>query len=166
MTKEEIGNILKQLRVSSGKTQKEVAKILGRNQQVVGHWETGYSQPDANTLFTLCDIYGTTVDEAFGFKKGGVSIFDLKFLERYHSLDDIGKTHVNYVLDWESGRIEQLKEKSDRITELEETINTNNIVEMPASYQVSAAHERTDIKVTDEMRKYDDDIMMDDSEWE
>ncbi len=29
-----------------------------------------------------------------------------------------------------------------------------------------AAHERTDIKVTDEMRKHDKDIMMDDSEWE
>ena len=29
-----------------------------------------------------------------------------------------------------------------------------------------AAHERTDIKVTNEMRKHDDDIMMNDSEWE
>ncbi len=29
-----------------------------------------------------------------------------------------------------------------------------------------AAHERTDIEVTDEMRKHDDDIMNDDSEWE
>ena len=56
MTKTEIGSILKELRVSSGKTQKEVAELLGRKQQIVGHWETGYSQPDANTLFTLCDI--------------------------------------------------------------------------------------------------------------
>ena len=32
--------------------------------------------------------------------------------------------------------------------------------------EVLAAHERTDIKVTDEMRKHDKDIMMDDSEWE
>lgn len=31
---------------------------------------------------------------------------------------------------------------------------------------LSAAHERTDIEVTEEMRKHDDDIMMDDSEWE
>ena len=29
-----------------------------------------------------------------------------------------------------------------------------------------AAHERTDIEVTEEMRKHDDDIMNDDSEWE
>ena len=31
---------------------------------------------------------------------------------------------------------------------------------------LAAAHERTDIDVTEEMRKHDDDIMMDDSEWE
>ncbi|MDO5147752.1 MAG: helix-turn-helix transcriptional regulator [Eubacteriales bacterium] len=31
---------------------------------------------------------------------------------------------------------------------------------------VDAAHERTDIDVTDDMRKHDDDIMHDDSEWE
>lgn len=29
-----------------------------------------------------------------------------------------------------------------------------------------AAHERTDIEVTEEMKKHDDDIMNDDSEWE
>lgn len=34
-------------------------------------------------------------------------------------------------------------------------------------YQVelAAAHERTDIEATESMRKHDDDIMMDDSEW-
>ena len=31
---------------------------------------------------------------------------------------------------------------------------------------VLAAHERTDVEVTDEMRKHDQDIMMNDSEWE
>lgn len=31
---------------------------------------------------------------------------------------------------------------------------------------LSAAHERTDIEVTEEMRLHDDAIMMDDSEWE
>ena len=56
MTKEEIGAVLKGLRTDSGKTQKEVAEILGRTQQIIGHWETGYSQPDANTLFRLCEI--------------------------------------------------------------------------------------------------------------
>ncbi|MDL2214216.1 helix-turn-helix domain-containing protein [Clostridia bacterium OttesenSCG-928-O13] len=73
MTKEEIGAILRDLRLKSGKTQKEVAELLGRTQQVVGHWETGYSQPDANTLFLLCTIYGADLNEAFGFNKKSAS---------------------------------------------------------------------------------------------
>lgn len=40
------------------------------------------------------------------------------------------------------------------------------IQQMDTELQLSAAHERTDIEVTEEMRKHDDDIMMDDSEWE
>lgn len=32
--------------------------------------------------------------------------------------------------------------------------------------ELNAAHERTDIEVTEEMKKHDDDIMNDDSEWE
>lgn len=71
ITKEEIGAVLKKLRLSSGKTQKEVAELLGRKQQVIGHWETGYAQPDANTLFEICALYGVSVDEAFGFSEKG-----------------------------------------------------------------------------------------------
>jgi len=70
MTKEEIGLILKRLRLQAGKTQEEVARQLKRRQQVISHWETGYAQPDANTLFEICAIYGVTVDEAFGFQRG------------------------------------------------------------------------------------------------
>lgn len=119
MTREEIGSVLRQLRISSGKTQKEVAEIIGRTQQIVGHWETGYSQPDANTLFTLCDIYGATVDEAFGFKKHTLSQEDLKLLKKYRSLDLYGQETINIVLDRESSRTKTITEKDSRIRELE-----------------------------------------------
>ena len=32
-------------------------------------------------------------------------------------------------------------------------------------YELNAAHERTDISITDEMKVHDDDIMMNDDEW-
>ncbi len=67
MTKEEIGAILRNLRLNVGMTQSQVARAIGRTQQIIGHWETGYSQPDADTLFTLCSLYGASIDEAFGF---------------------------------------------------------------------------------------------------
>lgn len=121
MTKEEIGQILKQLRSSCGMTQKEVAEKIGRKQQIVGHWETGYAQPDANTLFLLCEIYGTTVDKAFGFasKRELFSKKELSVIEKYRSLDPHGRETVDWILDRESIRVSELQEKSNRISELE-----------------------------------------------
>lgn len=111
MTREDIGSILKELRLSSGKTQKEVAEMLGRKQQIVGHWETGYSQPDADTLFTLCEIYGVTVDEAFGFKKKDmiVSKNDMLLIEKYYSLDEYGRESIDIILNREAQRAESLR---------------------------------------------------------
>lgn len=80
MTKKEIGEVLKQLRSNCNKTQKEVARYLNKSQQLIGHWETGYSQPDINTLFTLYDFYGTTVDVAFGLVDGSRRYIMNKFL--------------------------------------------------------------------------------------
>lgn len=107
MTKEEIGNILKELRLKNGMTQKEVASKIGRNQPIIGHWETGYSQPDANTLFTLCEIYGVSIDEAFGFtkKEKNVSLKEYEHIKKYRALDPIGRQHVDTVLTWETERV-------------------------------------------------------------
>lgn len=124
MTREEIGAILKNLRIQSGKTQKEVAKILGRNQPIVGHWESGYAQPDANTLFTLCDIYGTSVDAAFGFKKeqASVSKSDLELLKQFHGLDSAGKDFVLSTLKHEAERVKTLEGQATQILELQKAI--------------------------------------------
>ena len=101
MTKQEIGQVLKAAREAKGMTQKQVAEILGRRQQIVGHWETGYAQPDANTLFELCDIYGISIDDAFGKKKETEAA---KFARKFDRLDDHGKRVVLAVLDLEYER--------------------------------------------------------------
>lgn len=69
MTKEEIGRIIKESRISATLTQSQVAEKLGRPQQTIASWESGKSQPDANTLFELFRVLGRSVDEAFGFTK-------------------------------------------------------------------------------------------------
>lgn len=69
MTREEIAEVLKKTRNNAGLTQQQAAQAIGRKQQTLASWETGQSQPDANTLFQLFDVYGASVDEAFGFNK-------------------------------------------------------------------------------------------------
>lgn len=106
MTKGEIGAILKELRLKTGKTQREIAEQLGRKQQIIGHWETGYSQPDANTLFTLCEIYGTTVDKAFGFKNDTkINRKAIEIINKYNSLDSKRKKVVDILLNKDIGNI-------------------------------------------------------------
>lgn len=120
LTKQEIGQIPKQLRINSGKTQKEVADLLGRNQPIVGHWESGYAQPDANTLFSLCKIYGVSVDEAFGFKpkRNSLSAFEQEHIQKYRDLDDHGKEMVDIVIEKETARLHKEIEESAPIISL------------------------------------------------
>lgn len=54
------------------------------------------------------------------------------------------------------------KEAAKRVKEL--TFNPN--FRISDEEILAAAHDRTDIEVTEEMKKHDDDIMNDDSEWE
>ena len=101
MTKEEIANILKNIRQESGLTQKEAAEKLGRKQQTLASWETGQSQPDANTLFSLCRIYGTTVDTAFGFDRTLMDQTEKTLIKKYRILNEHGKKAVNAILEVE-----------------------------------------------------------------
>ncbi|MCL2549237.1 MAG: helix-turn-helix domain-containing protein [Symbiobacteriaceae bacterium] len=62
MQKKEIARRLQLLRIAAGLTQQKVAEEIGRKQTTVASWETGQSQPDINTLFRLCDLYGVSVN--------------------------------------------------------------------------------------------------------
>ncbi len=105
MTKDEIASVLKQIRQQSGMTQKEAAEHLGRKQQTLASWETGQSQPDANTLFALCALYKTSVDEAFGFKSDSIATqAEMTHIKKYRTLDEYGKKNVDTILDNEYER--------------------------------------------------------------
>lgn len=138
MTKEEIGAKLKAKRISCGMTQQEVAEKIGRKQPIVGHWETGYSQPDANTLFLLCDIYGTTVDDVFGFQKNSdLSTTEYDHIKKYRSLDAFGKERIDY----------ELKKECERVQEIEELKKKSKRVKKPESENVSDTVQNADIRL-------------------
>lgn len=57
MSKEYIAAVLKKLRCESGMTADEVGALIGKSGKTVNGWENGRSQPDAEILLKLCDIY-------------------------------------------------------------------------------------------------------------
>lgn len=114
MTKQEIGAILMQLREKSGKSREEVADLLGKSVKTVGHWETGYAQPDANTLFLLCTIYDADLNTSFGFPSANKKNTPLysseaeKLARDYDALDDHGQRMVRLVINEEKARCAEL----------------------------------------------------------
>lgn len=106
MTKEEIGQVIKESRISAGFTQLQVAKMLERPQQTLASWEAGRSQPDANTLFELFRVLGRSVDEAFGFtvESFNITAREREHIEKYRALDAYGQDTVSAVLGLEYKR--------------------------------------------------------------
>lgn len=48
---------LREFRLQTGLTAKEVGDRIGKSDKTVSGWEHGRGQPDADMLFRLCEIY-------------------------------------------------------------------------------------------------------------
>ena len=46
-----------------------MAAVTGKSIKVIGHWETGYSQPDADMLATLLRLYNVDANSFFEIEK-------------------------------------------------------------------------------------------------
>ena len=51
-----------------GKTQGELAEILGGKKSLVSNYENGYSTPDVYTLIKIADYFDVSLDELVGRK--------------------------------------------------------------------------------------------------
>ncbi|MBR5365999.1 MAG: helix-turn-helix domain-containing protein [Clostridia bacterium] len=59
---------IRTLRRKSGKTQEELADILGVSSQAVSRWESGGGYPDTETLPRLANCFGVSIDYLFGYE--------------------------------------------------------------------------------------------------
>lgn len=57
---------LKQLREEEGKTQKDIADIIGVGRPTIAGYETKGKQPDYNKLAILADYFDVTIDYLLG----------------------------------------------------------------------------------------------------
>lgn len=128
MTKQEIGAILMRLREQSGKSREEVADLLGKSVKTVGHWETGYAQPDANTLFLLCAIYDADLNTSFGFPAANrktaspySSEAEKQLITIYRSMNQEGQARLMEQAEFFSSKAEY-KKLSETVLERNEKI--------------------------------------------
>lgn len=148
MASKEFSQTLKELRIRAQYTQKQVYEHFNIPQSTFSSWEVGKSEPSGDMLIKLCNFY--RCDMMKEFSKGDILTYaELNILEKYRDLDTHGREMVDFTLlkEWERSS------KSDG--------NHNKFVEIPKYSTLNAAHARTDIEITDEMKQHDDDIMDD-----
>ena len=69
--KKTLGTIIAELRKEKGMTQLELAEKMGVTDKAVSKWERDLSCPDINSLPTLAEILGVSVDDLMQIKKRG-----------------------------------------------------------------------------------------------
>ncbi|MCQ2399430.1 MAG: helix-turn-helix domain-containing protein [Clostridia bacterium] len=60
------GTRLKELRIESGKTQKQLAELLQTTDDSVFSWEKGRSQPSIEMLRKICTLFQVSSDYLIG----------------------------------------------------------------------------------------------------
>ncbi|MEY8379201.1 helix-turn-helix transcriptional regulator [Lachnospiraceae bacterium 56-18] len=159
------GEKLKAARIESGLKQSELAKKINTTGNTISNWENNVSKPDLDTLSYICGILHVTASYFLQatIPEDEVSIPELKLVKKYRYIakhSPNGAKTINAVLENEYAIAEQLEKQKDRIEELETSQAT--VRDIQPHLEVNAAHQRTDIEVTEEMIKHDDDIMDDD----
>ncbi|MEG2522295.1 MAG: helix-turn-helix transcriptional regulator [Anaerovoracaceae bacterium] len=99
-----------------------------------------------------------TIDSLISPKNDFLPLDDIEMnhIKKYRTLDQSGKDTVDVVLDTQYARC---KAYEGNVISIDRGMM---VAENTIEYGLNAAHERTDIEVTNKMRKHDDDIMDDD----
>lgn len=72
----DFGTILKQLRLSSGLTQKELAEKIGITKSVISYYELQERTPSPEILVKLASIFNVTTDYLLGIERDPGSVLD------------------------------------------------------------------------------------------
>ena len=113
-----VGDVLKENRLKTGLTVKEVSQILRTNgyeraaEKTIYSWENNNSQPTPDILLFLCGIYGIEdVLGTFGYKKTSTKLTTEEYanIKKYRELDDHGRELIDTILDKEIDRCRQEK---------------------------------------------------------
>lgn len=166
-----ISSILKQLRKTSGYSANEVVELLkGYNIEISAKtlygYESGLSMPNADVFIVLCKIY--KCDNPLDiFGNTSIKPDEMRLLEKFRELDDLGREAVLHILDVELRRSLQLvtiyacpENRHVTQTQLKE-INREVHDDATPTSLLNAAHARTDITPAAGVDTSDDDIMDD-----
>lgn len=107
MASKNFSQILKDLRIKAGYTQKQVYEHFKIPQSTFSSWEVGKSEPSGEMLIKLCEFYKCDMMKEFSsiIDKDVFTSNEIKLVECYRKLDFYGKDMVDMVISKELERI-------------------------------------------------------------
>jgi len=126
-----LGKILKQARVDSGRTQAEIANLLGVTYQNVSSWERGKSKIDIESYVQLCALYGIDTIKPLEESTGSMLIYSLiptsdtntventltqdekELIENYRNLNEQGQEYIKQTMYMATHTYKKMPDLSD-----------------------------------------------------
>jgi len=119
-------NRLRLLRKAMGKTQADIAKVVGITQNAYSYWERGFVKIHTESLLRLADFYEVSVDFIIG-KPFTVSIpperWNENLKKQYDEADDDTRVYMEYRYGNEESTRDAIKDSSE-----ENSISPNTIL--------------------------------------
>lgn len=106
------GERLKQLRLSTNKTQQQIADQLGISRAAYSHLENGRNEPDSTTLVKLANIFDVTTDYLLGNNQTPDRADENDLIE----LDKLLDSNVNMAFNGENLTEEEKQRVKDVLT--------------------------------------------------
>lgn len=166
------GEKIKESRKAQKLTQKQLADAIGAKHNSVSDWENDKNKPDPDTIESLCGVLKITPNYLLKTSEDDFSPKEKLIVKKYRDLDVHGKKMVDFTLneEWERSTAiakENAAKEQEKLVSIskytKEGENENNTVEFSEELTLTkdylmpnAAHDRTDVKVTEDMKKSDD----------
>lgn len=140
----------------------ELAEGIGVRKSTVSNWMNGLSLPRMDKINRICGFLNVNRSELFEDPTKNTEQDKKEKKSDDYYLSDKRKALDKKIDQFNDDGIQKMSDYADDIIKIPEYRKENTSHQTSA---LNAAHERTDIEVTEEMKKHDDDIMNDDSEW-
>ncbi|MFU0833050.1 MAG: HTH-type transcriptional regulator ImmR [Oscillospiraceae bacterium] len=95
MTKIRINERLRELRIKSGYTQNQIAKILNIDRSTYSYYEIGKTTPDISVLMTLSKIFNISISELLADESNAHPVADSNTKRNYVS----GKKNSSHIYE-------------------------------------------------------------------
>lgn len=143
------GEKIKSARKAKGFTQKQLAAKINAAHNSISDWENDKNKPDPDTIELLCGVLEITPNYLLAASPEDFSPKDKLLVRRYNDLDPPGQSHVDAVLQWETERVQQIKQATSTVVEVADSDSQSRVLQYFHSVSAGAGEVLFDDVYTD-----------------